>query len=289
MLKKIGLCMLLLSTSVLAQDKTIIGPTAQMSVVEAKLAFVARIDTGAVNTSLNAFDLKVEGGGANQMEDDVGKILHFTTENAAGERQRLSVPIFRTSTVSNSQGRETRYMVWLHVGYAGKERKVLVNLRNRSDMDYKLLIGRSWLKGKYLVDVADKKVIGPVAPIYIVETGLMFKTRIDTGAVESSLHALDLKVKNGVDDMQANIGKMISFTTENEKGISHRVEAKIVETSWIRNAQGSEIRYMVELNVGEPGEEYKIKVNLRDRSKMRYKLLIGRNWLQDHYLVDVER
>ena len=107
MLKKIGLCMLLLSTPVLAQDKTIIGPTAQMSVVETKLAFEARIDTGAVNTSLNAFDLQVEGGSAKKMKDNVGKMLHFTTENASGERQRLSAPIVRTSTVSNSQGRET--------------------------------------------------------------------------------------------------------------------------------------------------------------------------------------
>ena len=117
----------------------------------------------------------------------------------------------------------------------------------------------------------------------------MFRTRIDTGAVENSLHALDLNVANGVDDMDANIGKMLSFTTENEKGVSHRVQAMIVETSLIRNAQGSEIRYMVELTVGEPGQEYKVKVNLRDRSKMSYKLLIGRNWLQGHYLVDVER
>ncbi|MBL4815724.1 MAG: ATP-dependent zinc protease [Shewanella sp.] len=289
MLKKIGLCMLLLSTSALAQDKTIIGPTAEMSVVETKLTYVARIDTGAGNTSLHAFDLDIEGGSANKMKDNVGKIIHFTTENAAGERQRLSAPIVKTSTVTNSQGRETRYMVQLDVGYHGQERKVLVNLRDRSHMDYKLLIGRNWLKGKYIVDVSDKKLIGPVAPIHIVETGLMFRTRIDTGAVENSLHALDLNVANGVDDMDANIGKMLSFTTENEKGVSHRVQAMIVETSLIRNAQGSEIRYMVELTVGEPGQEYKVKVNLRDRSKMSYKLLIGRNWLQGHYLVDVER
>ncbi|SQH76402.1 conserved protein of unknown function [Shewanella benthica] len=281
--------MLLLSTPALAQDKTIIGPTAEMSVVETKLTYVARIDTGAGNTSLHAFDLDIEGGSAKKMKDNLGKIIHFTTENASGERQRLSAPIVKTSTVTNSQGRETRYMVQLDVGYHGQERKALVNLRDRSHMDYKLLIGRNWLKGQYVVDVSDKKLIGPVAPIHIVETGLMFRTRIDTGAVENSLHAVDLNVANGVDDMDANIGKMLSFTTENEKGVSHRVQAMIVETSLIRNAQGSEKRYMVELTVGEPDQEYKVKVNLRDRSKMSYKLLIGRNWLQGHYLVDVER
>lgn len=288
MLKKLSLCMLLISTSVVAQDKVIIGPTAELSVSETRLIYDARIDTGAVNTSLHAFDLEVEGGSAKKMKDNVGRVLLFTTQNGEGETQRLSAPIVKTSTVSNSQGKETRYMVNLDVGYKGQERQVLVNLRDRSHMDYKLLIGRNWLKGKYVVDVSEKKLIGPVAPISIVETGLVFKTRIDTGAVENSLHAVDLDVEGGVKNMEDNVGKIIRFTTENEKGTSHRVKARIVETSLIRNAQGSEVRYMVELNIGEPGQEYKVKVNLRDRSKMSYKLLIGRNWLQGHYLVDVD-
>ncbi|WP_394392621.1 RimK/LysX family protein [Shewanella woodyi] len=287
MVKIIGFCILFMTTAAWAGDKAIIGPTAHMFVTETGLNFEARIDTGAGNTSLHAYDLEVEGGSAKKMKDNVGKMLMFTTENAAGEKKRLKGKIVKTSTVSNSQGRETRYMVELHVGDKGFERKVKVNLRDRSHMDYKLLIGRNWLKGKYIVDVSDKKLIGPVAPISIVETGLMFKTRIDTGAVENSLHAVDLHVEGGVDDMERNLGKILSFTTENEKGEAKRVHAMIVETSLIRNAQGSEVRYMVELTIGEKGQEYKVKVNLRDRSKMSNKLLIGRNWLQGHYLVDV--
>ncbi|QLE85239.1 MULTISPECIES: RimK/LysX family protein [Shewanella] len=288
MLKKLGLLVVLFSSPLWAQDKAIIGQSANMLVAQTQLHYEARIDTGAVNTSLHAFDIEVEGGSAKKMKDNIGKTVWFTTENGEGERKRLSAKIVKTSTVSNSQGRETRYMVDLDIGFDGDERTVRVNLRDRSHMDYKLLIGRNWLKGKYIVDVAEKKLIGPVAPISIEETGLVYSTRIDTGAVENSLHAVDLDIAGGVEDMEANVGKIISFTTENEKGESKRVDAMIVETSLIRNAQGSEIRYMVELKIGEPGEEYKVKVNLRDRSKMSHKLLIGRNWLQGHYLVDVD-
>jgi len=279
--------MLLVSSTCWAGDKAIIGSSELMSVEQTGLTYEARIDTGAVNTSLHAVDLEIEGGSEKKMKDNVGKTLFFTTENEEGEHKRLKAKIVKTSTVSNSQGRETRYMVDLNVGFQDKERRVRVNLRDRSHMDYKLLIGRNWLKGKYIVDVSEKKVIGPVAPINILESGLTFETRIDTGAVENSLHAVDLKVENGEPDMEKNIGKRLSFTTENERGESHRVNAMIVETSLIRNAQGSEIRYMVELTVGQPGQEYKVKVNLRDRSKMSYKFLIGRNWLQGHYMVDV--
>ncbi|MFT5235900.1 MAG: hypothetical protein ACI90A_001264 [Shewanella sp.] len=289
MVKIMGFCFLLLTSIAWAGDKAIIGSTVNMSVSESGLNYQARIDTGAGNTSLHAYDLEVEGGSAKKMKDNVGKMLMFTTENAVGEKKRLKSKIIKTSTVSNSQGRETRYMVELHVGEIGHEKKVQVNLRDRSHMDYKLLIGRNWLKDEYIVDVSDKKVIGSVAPISIVETGIMFKTRIDTGAVENSLHAVDLHVENGVADMDKNVGKILSFTTANEKGETQRVHAMIIETSLIRNAQGSEVRYMVELTVGEKGQEYKVKVNLRDRSKMSHKLLIGRNWLQGHYLVDVSR
>ncbi|MEC4724898.1 RimK/LysX family protein [Shewanella sp. D64] len=289
MVKVIGFCFLLLTSASWAGDKAIIGASANMSVSETGLNYQARIDTGAGNTSLHAYDLEIEGGSAKKMKDNVGKMLMFTTENEAGEQKRLKGEIVKTSTVSNSQGRETRYMVELHIGENGHERKVKVNLRDRSHMDYKLLIGRNWLNGRYIVDVSDKKVIGPVASISIIETGMMFKTRIDTGAVENSLHAVDLHVENGVKDMDKNLGKMLSFTTENEKGETQRVHAMIIETSLIRNAQGSEVRYMVELNIGEKDQEYKVKVNLRDRSKMSHKLLIGRNWIQGHYLVDVSR
>jgi hypothetical protein len=280
---------MLLAVPVTAAEKAVIGPTAIMSVEETGLFYEARIDTGAGNTSLNAFDIEIEGGSAKNMQDNVGKTIWFSTQNAAGAQKRLSAKIVKTSKVSNSQGTETRYMVALVVGFDGKKRKVNVNLRDRSHMDYKLLIGRNWLKDQYIVDVSEKRIIGPVAPISIVETGLIFDTRIDSGAVENSLHAVDLKVEGGVEDMEHNVGKMLAFTTENEKGESRRVHTRIVETSLIRNAQGSEVRYMVELNIGEPGLEYKVKVNLRDRSKMTNKLLIGRNWLQGHYLVDVSQ
>ncbi|WP_163933210.1 RimK/LysX family protein [Paraferrimonas sp. SM1919] len=129
--------------------------------------------------------------------------------------------------------------------------------------------------------------IGPTEILSVRQSGLEYHARIDTGAVETSLHAIDMHVIDGVDDKKKNVGKTIEFTSLNEDGQSVAISAVIVETSRIRNSQGEEIRYMVELDVGYKGLERKIKVNLRDRSKMSYKLLIGRNWLKDNYVVNV--
>ncbi|MGI2260788.1 RimK/LysX family protein [Shewanella sp. GXUN23E] len=273
-----------------AYSKPILGPYETFSIEEGNIHFVARIDTGASNSSLHAFDMHVVGGEAKRKKDNIGKMLRFSTENRDGKRVELQAPIVDVSTVKNAQGTESRYMVELTLNFAGDARKVRVNLRDRGHMDFRMLIGRNWLEGHYLVNVQQLPVIGARAPIHIVESDLTYDARIDTGAVENSLHATHIHIHDAdKDNMENNVGKLVTFTTANEHGQSAEVTTRIADTSLIRNAQGSEIRYMVELTLGEPGKEYKVLVNLKDRTKMRQKLLIGRNWLEGHYLVDVDK
>jgi hypothetical protein len=49
-----------------------------------------------------------------------------------------------------------------------------------------------------------------------------------------------------------------------------------------------EKRYIIELVVSWKNVNKTVEVNLRDRSRMNYKLLIGRNWLSGDFLVDVD-
>lgn len=276
-----------------ATEKQIIKQKEVMTVAQSGLMYKARMDTGAVNSSLHAVDLEIIGGAEKKMKHNIGKMIEFTTENEQGEQKRLQAEILKTSTVRNSQGIETRYMVKLEIGFPDALKTVHVNLRDRSHMNYKLLIGRNFLKDDYIVDISGKKIdniIGPIAKLNIKQASLMFKTRIDTGAGQNSLHAINMRIEEeDKNDMQNNIGKMVTFTTENEKGNAVDIRTKIYGKTLIRNAQGSEIRYRVRLNVGEPGQEYLVDVNLTDRTKMGHKLLIGRNWLQDTYMVDVSK
>ncbi|GLP97894.1 RimK/LysX family protein [Paraferrimonas sedimenticola] len=135
--------------------------------------------------------------------------------------------------------------------------------------------------------IPHKQIIGPTAILSVSETGMQYDARIDTGAVETSIHAYGLSIENESANKRENVGKTVRFTTENELGERKQMTGVITKTSLIRNSQGSEVRYKVELSVGRKGEERKIGVNLRDRSHMNYKLLIGRDWLSGEYLVDV--
>jgi hypothetical protein len=132
-----------------------------------------------------------------------------------------------------------------------------------------------------------KKTVGATEVIHVAEAGLDFKTRIDTGARMTSIHTTAIHIKNASKDKKQNVGKKAVIVVENEKGKQSRISTKIVKVSEVRNAQGVEIRYIVPLTLQLNGQSKVINVNLRDRSPMTYKLLIGRDWLVNDYVVDV--
>lgn len=141
-----------------------------------------------------------------------------------------------------------------------------------------------------------KYIVGPVETIYVKDLNMDFKARIDTGANTTSINAYDLHVIDGnnnpADNKESwheNLGKMISFKTANSQGQEETHTGKIIKISKIRNAQGVERRYAVVMDLIWNGKSHAIPVNLRDRKKLEYKLLIGRNWLNGKYLVDVSK
>ena len=134
----------------------------------------------------------------------------------------------------------------------------------------------------------DKILIGSVENIGVAELGLNYDARIDTGATTSSLHAVDIYIEDESLNPKANIGKTISFTTINQEDDVVELITSITGIKEVRNSQGVETRYMVNLTLELNGEGKELQVNLRDRSEMTYKLLIGRDWLKGDYLVDVE-
>ncbi|MGL6313381.1 RimK/LysX family protein [Vibrio sp. WXL103] len=137
--------------------------------------------------------------------------------------------------------------------------------------------------------VESMAIIGEKEFITVQEIDSVYRARIDTGATRSSLHATNIEVIDGYDDLRANVGKQVRFVTENELGEYHQYEAPIVSVRSIKNSLGSDIRYSVDLTIVKDDYARTLQVNLRDRSSMNDKLLIGRDWLECQYLVDVSQ
>lgn len=120
-----------------------IGARETVGVVELGLAFDARIDTGAAASALHATDVEF-----------LGREVRFTAENERGERRTLRLPIADVAEVRTARGSDRRPRVALHLTLRGVEKRVLVSLLDRSVMQHKLLVGRDFLAGDFVVDVS---------------------------------------------------------------------------------------------------------------------------------------
>jgi len=143
------------------------------------------------------------------------------------------------------------------------------------------------LTGTY-APAKQKSVIGETAWIDVGGVQFSYLARIDTGARTTSLHAVDVKVIDGSPIPEKNVGRKILFTTINREGKTQTIETTITRVSTITNSHGSEVRYVIELPLSWKTVNKTVEVNLRDRSQMKYKLLLGRNWLSKEVLVDVD-
>lgn len=133
-----------------------------------------------------------------------------------------------------------------------------------------------------------KKIIGQTCQVHVEELDLDYLARVDTGASITSIHATDFLIEKGTRDPRDNVGRTIHFLTVSSDGRYRRITSEIAEIQTVVSAQGKEKRYMVPLTLTAGGVTKTILVNLRDRSHLKYKLLLGRDWLADDFVVDVD-
>jgi hypothetical protein len=153
--------------------------------------------------------------------------------------------------------------------------------------------GTKLLKGQMSESTAKKRIIGATAVIQEASTGIAFSSRIDTGANSCSLHVEEMEIINQVPGRRTNIGKKIRFRIQGEDGKSKWIETRIADAVRIRSGvfKDGEFdrRYMVRLTLQWKDVSKEVLVTLNDRTDMSYPLLIGRNFLQGDFLVDVDQ
>lgn len=139
---------------------------------------------------------------------------------------------------------------------------------------------------KSAAEYEGKMVVGSVEWVYLLEPREHYKARVDSGATTSSIHA-----KN-VTRFERNGKKWVSFELQDDdKSVSHKLEAPLVRTVSIRQASSdeSEHRPVVKLTIVLGSMQHESEFTLNDREKMDYSVLLGRTFLQDIALIDVGR
>jgi len=123
-----------------------------------------------------------------------------------------------------------------------------------------------------------KTVIGTIEDVILLPWEVKLPARVDTGAAKSSLDARELKVE----------GDMVEFKLVPKYG-GLQLRLPVIEWRHIRTPAGRERRPVVELEICLGAKRIRTKVNLTDRSMVKYPLILGRSFLREDYVVDVKR
>lgn len=137
--------------------KHVIGSTASVTESDSGFTFPARVDTGAETCSLHVEKIVIEDKTARRLHN-VGKPIRILVKDESGKSHWIETVVadaVRVKSSSLPEGEfDHRYKVRLTLEWQGIRKEVLVTLNDRTDMEYPLLIGRNFLRGDFLVDVA---------------------------------------------------------------------------------------------------------------------------------------
>ncbi|MEZ8646226.1 ATP-dependent zinc protease [Vibrio cyclitrophicus] len=206
--------------------------------------------------------------------------VEFFLIDANGEQQKVIKKIIKKLRV----GDDVRPVVSGEFLGAGKVRQqeFAVDVLNSNEKESYFVLGKKMAKdGVYVNTRSDyllkSEPLFKVGHIEVVEVnGMTFPAKLDTGADVSSMNAVNIKrfKKDGQD--------MVSFTYQNNQGDKQDFTKPVIDVMRIKAKKGEKvnIRPVVEMKVKLGDLEKEVRVNLQDRSRFEYSMILGKNFLK---------
>lgn len=118
--------------------------------------------------------------------------------------------------------------------------------------------------------------IGMAEDVILLPWGVRLPARVDTGAATTSLDARELTIIDGT---------VAEFKLPEKYG-GLQLRLPIVDWKTVRSAEKREKRPVVEMDCCIGPKQLRVRVNLNDRSMVKYPMIIGRNVLKENFVVD---
>lgn len=134
-------------SSAYSETLEIFGWVERVQLLDGDLSVKAKLDTGAANSSLDASDIRSFRRGGK-------RLVEFTvTDPDSQEVLRLEKPLVRNVRIVRHDGHhQRRPVIKIPICLGSRLREVEVNLIDRSNFIYPMLLGRSALEGFALID-----------------------------------------------------------------------------------------------------------------------------------------
>jgi hypothetical protein len=220
---------------------------------------------------VNGFELSEKG------KEEV--VTYYLTSEK-GEEEKVTKPVLKKLKV----GEMVRPVVEGDFSFGTQEKSLefAIDVLENNETQPFFVFGHDMAKGGVLLNtradhLLDAKPLFRAGHIEVAEVeGMSIPVKLDTGADVSSISATDIKQfqKDGKD--------MVSFTYENELGIKKEFTREVVNIMNITAKKGEKtnVRPVVEMRVKLGELEKKIEVNLQDRERFKFSMILGKNFLK---------
>jgi len=136
----------LLPSPCTSQEKDIAGRVEKIRIYPGDLVLRAKLDTGAKNCSLHAPNMT-------KFARNGERWVRFTVKNHKGEETTIERKIVREAKIKDAKSEpQRRPVIMLGICLGRQYREVEVNLVDRTEFIYPILIGRSFMIGHIIVD-----------------------------------------------------------------------------------------------------------------------------------------
>ncbi|MEZ8493122.1 ATP-dependent zinc protease [Vibrio splendidus] len=269
-------------------EPLVISPEEDITLDDFPLKAVASFTVNTPLLKVDSFEMTGKGKDAS---------VEFYLTDVNGEKQKVTKPIIKKLKV----GDDTRPVVSGEFAVSGKVRtqEFAIDVLNSNEKEAYFILGKKMAKdGVYVNTRSDyllkSEPLFKVGHIEVVEVnGMKFPAKLDTGADVSSMNAVNIKrfKKDGQD--------MVSFTYQNNQGDKQEFTKPVIDVMRIKAKKGEKvnIRPVVEMKVKLGDLEKEVRVNLQDRSRFEYSMILGKNFLkhgavvssdEDYLLGDME-
>ncbi len=146
-----------------ATERHVVGYVERVVIPRLKASYKAKMDTGAATSSIHAEVIEIHE--ATKDSDEKGYVVFTVDTGKKGEHQ-LKKPITRMVNIKKKEGgTQQRPVIEMTFCIAGVLVHEEVNLTNRDDFNYDVLVGRNMLiKGGFIIDASKDFVSKPNCP-----------------------------------------------------------------------------------------------------------------------------
>ena len=133
-----------------AQDRTVVGWVEEIVICPGHMVLHAKLDTGARCSSLNAQNMTL-------FKRQGVSWVRFEVVDRSGRTETFEKPVIRTVRIKDHiRPADRRPVIRLGICLGNYYKEAEVNLTDRSEFKYQILVGRSFMAGHFSVDPSIK-------------------------------------------------------------------------------------------------------------------------------------